>query len=73
MSSGPFERLLDRLVDHGLDAAIQELTHQVPAHALGPHPFEGLALRPVAARPDLDEVATWDGARLDQPAHRGGV
>src|SRR6266702_5854073 len=59
------QRLVDCLIDHRLDAPIEELTHQVPAHALSPHPLEGLGLRPVAAQPDLDEVATRDRTRLD--------
>ena len=37
------------------------------------HPVERLRRRPVAAQPDLHEVATLDRAGLDQPAHRRAV
>src|SRR5438477_1194545 len=70
---GTIERFGDRLVDNRLDASIEQLAHQVPAHPLRAHPLEGLALGPVAAQPDLHEVAPGDGARFDQPAHGRGV
>src|SRR5207248_1293681 len=70
---GAVERLLDGLPDDGLDAPVEQLAHQVPAHPLGPHPLEGLELGPVAAQPDLDEVSSRNGAGLDQATHRRGV
>src|SRR5205814_1721246 len=39
---GAVECFLDGLPDHGLHAAVEQLAHQVPAHALRPHPLEGL-------------------------------
>ena len=70
---GPVERLVDGLGDDRLGAALLDLAHEVVAQALLLHPCEGLDGRPVAAQPDLDEVAAIDCARFDQAAHRGAV
>ena len=67
------ERLGDGVVDDGLGAALLDLGHEVPAHALLAHPLEDLGRRPVAAQADLDEVAPEDRAGLDEPAHRRAV
>ncbi len=67
------ERLGDRVGDDRLGAALLDLAHEVPAQALLLHPVEGRLRRPVAAQPDLHEVAALDRARLDQPAHRRAV
>ncbi len=63
------ERLGDGVIDDRLGAALLDLAHQVPAEALLAHPLERLDRRPVAAQPDLDEVATQHRARFDQPSH----
>ncbi len=70
---GTVERLVDGLGDDRLGAALLDLAHEVVAHALLAHPVERLDRRPVAAQPDLHEVAARDGTRLDQPAHRRAV
>ena len=73
MRSGPSSASRDRVVDHRLGAALLDLAHEVPAHALRLHPLEDLGRRPVAAQADLDEVAAADRAGLDEPAHRRAV
>ena len=73
MSVRAVQRLGDGVVDDGLGAALLDLAHEVPAHALRLHPGEDLRPRPVAAQADLHEVAAADRARLDQPAHRRAV
>ena len=50
------QRLGDRVGHHRLEAALPDLVHGVPDHALLAHPGEGLRRRPVAAQPDLDEA-----------------
>ena len=70
---GTVERLGDGVLDHGVDAALPDLVHQVPAHALRLHPLERVLRRPVPAQPDLDEVPPEHGTRFDQPAHRRAV
>ena len=47
---GAVERLVDRLGDDGLRAALLDLAHEVLAQALLLHPLEGLDRRPVAAQ-----------------------
>ena len=69
----PVEGLGDRVVDDRLGAALLDLGHEVVAEALGLHPLERLDRWPVAAQPDLDEVAPRDRAGLDQAAHRRAV
>ena len=56
-----------------LEAALPDLLHRVPRHALLEHPLERVLRRPVAAQADLHEVGARDGTRLDQPAHRRAV
>src|SRR4029077_3299208 len=69
----PVEGLADRVGDDGLGTAILDLDHRVPAEPLLPHPGERLAVRPVAAEPDLYEVPAGDPTLLDQPSHRLAV
>ena len=67
------ERLVDRVGDDRLGAALLDLAHEVVAQALLLHPVERLDRRPVAAQSDLDEVLALDRARFDEPAHRRPV
>ena len=67
---GPVECLRHRVGHHGLESALPDLVHQVPAHALVGHPLPHVLRWPVAAQADLDEVAAGDRAAVDQPAHR---
>ena len=67
------QRLADGVGHHGLEAALPDLLHRVPRHALFEHPLERVLRRPVAAQADLHEVGAGDGAGLDQAAHRRAV
>ena len=73
MWSGAVERLVDRLGDDRIGAALLDLTHEVVAHAVRLHPLEHLDRRPVAAEPDLDEVPPSHRTGFDEPAHRRAV
>ena len=67
------QRLADGVAHHVLEAAVPDLLHRVPRHALLEHPLERVLRRPVAAQADLHEVRAGHGAGLDQPAHRRAV
>ena len=67
------QRLADGVGHHRLEAALPDLLHRVPRHALLEHPLERVLRRPVAAQADLHEVRAGHGAGLDQAAHRRAV
>ena len=67
------ERLGDGVAHDLLEAALPNLLHRVPRHALLEHPLERVLGRPIAAQPDLYEVRTRHRTRLDQPPHRRAV
>src|SRR4029453_4840488 len=67
------ECLADRVAHHVLEAAVPDLLHGVPGHALFEHPLECVLRWPVPAQANLDEMGAWPRSRLDEPAHRGAV
>jgi len=50
------ERFADRVAHHLFEAAVPDLLHGVPRHALFEHPLERVLRRPVTTQPDLDEM-----------------
>ena len=69
----PVHRLHHRPAHDLRYAEAPDLIHQVPAQPLFAHPVEDLARRPVAAQPDLHEVAAGHHPRLHQPPHRSAM
>ena len=56
---------LHRVAHDFFEAALPDLLHGVPRHALFLHPLEGVLWRPVAAESHLNEMATRHGTGLD--------
>jgi len=70
---GRGQSLAHRVVHDHFEATVPDLVHGVPPHALFAHPVEHFLRRPVTAQPDLHEVGSGYGTRLDQSAHRCAV
>ena len=60
----PVLRLLDGIVEDGIEAALLDLRHLMPAHALPAHPVKQPFPMGVAAQPHLNEVLARNSRRF---------